>query len=201
MPYKSCKEHGAALCKSAAIVLLSGFVPLIACDSARASATAALEVNAQILRRLSATAVMPLNAGKIAATVNTGSFQIGLDGEQSAVTGGSALGSAAAAGLQIMGSQANILIKAGLGTNGLQLQTSKGASGLTLSKIQLGSNPNGLTKTVTLQMGTGTNNTSTVALQGQATGVNSVGGGFVWNGSAPATGSYTGVLNITIDRI
>lgn len=191
------RKHG----KKLTHILLSGFVPLMHNIPNVAADTAYVGVNARVDKQIEVSGTAYLDAGEIIPTAQTGALQVNLSGYQTITYGLDALGGGAAGILRVSGPTTTFEVKADMGTAGLKMQTSMGATGFFLSKVQIGSDPNGFTKKITLAKGTTADHAADVKLQGRRTAANNVAGLFYWSKDKPPSGRYTGALTIVISRL
>lgn len=186
-----------------AVVALSGFVPTPHNNAMAETATANLSVQAEVLQQLSASSSQPLNFGQFVATNTNGYVEIDTAGAFDASNAQSV--SAGAAGLiTFNGSTGSYVFAAtNLGANGFALMTGATATPATilLTKLIFGTNADGLAAGFTLSAGAMASNYTTNAnLQGNANAANAVGGRLAWTGGAPAVGSYSGTIDVTVTR-
>ena len=185
-----------------AVVALSGFVPTPHNNAMAETATANLNVQAEVLQQLSASSSQALNFGQFVATSTNGYVEIDTAGAFDASNAQSV--SAGAAGLiTFNGSTGSYVFAAtNLGANGFALMTGATATPATilLTKLIFGTNADGLAAGFTLTAGTAADYTTNANLQGNANAANAVGGRLAWTGGAPAVGSYSGTIDVTVTR-
>lgn len=202
LPERGCCAKNWAL--GAAVIALSGFVPLPEQQAQAASATANLVINAEIVCSLSIEATRPLSFGKLVAEGENGSLVIDPGGNVVSSENVADVEGFENGGLRFQGSAGvSYAIKAsGLAGAGQTFGTAGGQAHLTLTRITVGSSPDGLKSAVVLQAtGLGGDNEALFQLQGNGTAANNVGGGMTWQAAAPALGSYSGAIRIEVSRI
>lgn len=190
------------MCPKAAIIILSGYVPLLfPLTSYAAEPTANLQVQAEVRSPFAADSIAALKAVRITPTATQGALEIGIDNDNTPhkVKGAHISDNPQAALIKLCGETSPYKIKVAFHETGLPLKNHQGEQGYTLSKIHIGRDDNGFTKSVTFQANA--TQTATVALQGQATAIHKIGGQISWHGKVPARGHYQGQLQIVLDRI
>lgn len=194
------KNFKKTLGAGAAVVALSGFVPLPGNSAMAASDTATLNISANVLQQLTAVASTALAFGNFVVT--------GTGGKATVSTGGAISGSNAnfisghAAGGIKFGGPTGVAYNFS-GTNmtnaGLKIDDG-GVNDLTITKFTIGVNANGLQTAVNFSAGTAASKrTDTAKLQGAANAANPVGAAIDWT-AVPAVASYSGALNVSISR-
>lgn len=185
----------------AAVVALSGFVPLPINAALAASAQDNLTINADVLQQLSVTASVALDFGSFVPTAATGNVVVSLTGSATPSNAKMIGSDEAAGGIAFGGAllETYVVKAAGLGTAGFQI--TDGGNTVTITKITIGTAANGLNTAINLIGSTMTGaNTDTAQLKGNATAGNPVAGTLAWSGAAPGPGNYVGSLAITIER-